>query len=322
MSKSVLLSVIIPCYNNIDYVHECLNSIPKLPNSLIEIIIINDGSTDGSDIEINRYISSHKSANIILINQSNQGVSVARNVGLKHSNGMYVTFLDADDLWSPSLWKIIEPVLINNQPDMVIYNASRFYNDNINENSMLEVTKLKDGYHKINNISDLSGVFEANGWFAWCRVYKKELFNGIEFPINREYEDLSIIPVVTAKVKSIYSISDSLVLYRSRHNSITSSPKQKHIDDVMYSMECLYNIFYYSDRSNSSVEVLAKTMQHEYSLLRSINKKVNGYCYFDKMQRENIKKILKPFQSKFKLSLKLKAKFIYLYSKIEQIKNR
>uniref|UniRef100_UPI002B052476 glycosyltransferase family 2 protein n=1 Tax=Providencia alcalifaciens TaxID=126385 RepID=UPI002B052476 len=221
MKNNVLLSVVIPCFNNADYVYDCLKSIPITER--IEVIIVNDGSTDDSVSEIHRFISAHEveAKNILLINKSNQGVSIARNIGIEIAKGKYITFLDADDLWSSKLWEMVEPVLLHNRPDMVIYNASRFYDDHKDDLFPLTVTKLKNGYHKINNISELLGVFQANGWFAWCRVYKKETFEKIKFPECREYEDLAIIPTITMNVKSIFSISDALVLYRSRANSIT-----------------------------------------------------------------------------------------------------
>lgn len=323
MKTKILLSVIIPCFNNGEYVYDCLNSLPISATDLIEVIVVNDGSTDNSESEIERFKYSHEniSSNVLLINQKNQGVSIARNNGIKHANGKYIAFLDADDLWTPSLWETIKPVMLDNKPDMIIFNASRFYNDNPKETSHLSVTNLDNGYHTVNQLSDLSGIFEKNSWFSWCRVYKKELFNDIEFPCGREYEDLAIIPVITAKIKNIFSISASLILYRTRSTSITGSPKEKHIDDVMYAMESLYSIYSNSNKSDSVINMLAKTMEHEYSLLRSINKKVRGYCHFNNTQIKNIKYLLKPFQNEFKLSMKLKTKFIWLYSKIEEIKN-
>lgn len=141
MKKNVLLSVIIPCFNNEDFVYECLESIPCTDE--IEIIVVNDGSTDNSESEINRFMLFHKNKNLnfLLINQSNQGVSVARNTGVRCSSGEYIAFLDADDLWAGTLWSTIEPVLSYRKPEMVIFNALKFYNHDVNDISLLEVTK-------------------------------------------------------------------------------------------------------------------------------------------------------------------------------------
>lgn len=322
MKNNILLSVIIPCFNIAEYVYQCLNSLPIVQHELLEVIIVNDGSTDQTLTEINRYISEHSKVNIHIVNQANQGLSVARNEGVKHSNGKYIAFLDGDDLWAPSLWEMILPILRDKSPDMIIYNVLKFYNNDLNNNSQLNITKLADGLYTINNIRDLSDLFIENKWFAWCRVYKKELLDNISFPRNREYEDLAIIPTMTTKVKKLFVIQSPLVFYRIRENSITSKPKEKHIDDIIYAMNCLYDAYLNSDQHNDLRQTLAPTMQHEYSLLRSISRKVHGYCYFSKDQQHNLKKILKPFQNEFKFSFKLKAKFLGVYCFLGTVSTR
>lgn len=317
MKTKILLSVIIPCFNNGEYVYECLKSIPFTED--IEIIIVNDGSTDNSESEIERFISENKNINISLINQKNQGVSAARNAGLVSSKGRYISFLDADDLFHPEFWQLTYNALIYNKPDMVIYNASRFFSDDVSDNSFLEITNLENGYHKIEKVDELSELFNIGGWYVWSRIYKRELFNDIKFPINREYEDMAIIPIVTSRAKSIFSIKNPLVLYRHRQQSITTSePKKHHIDDIIYAMESIYSIFINSDKTENTIKMLAKTMQREYQLLRSFNKKIFGYYYFDKNQISMILKVLKPFRRYFKLSLRVRIPLIRIESAINR----
>lgn len=272
--------------------------------------------------EINRYISEHHSVNIHIINQPNQGLSVARNEGIKHSNGIYIAFLDGDDLWTSSLWGMILPILSDKSPDMIIYNGFKFYNNDLKNTTPLNITKLADGLHTINSIADLSDLFAENKWFAWCRVYKKELLDNITFPKNREYEDLAIIPTITIKVKRLFVFQTPLIFYRIRKNSITSKPKEKHVDDIIYAMNCLYDAYLNSNQNVDFKKTLAPTMQHEYSLLRSISRRVHGYCYFTKEQQHNLKKILKPFQTEFKFSFKIKAKFLGVYCLLGRIDMR
>ncbi len=320
MKNNALISVIIPCFNSEDFVYECLESIPFTDQ--IEVIIVNDGSTDNSESEINRFISTYKSkiSNILSINQLNKGLSGARNTGIEHATGKYISFLDSDDLWSPILWTTIRPILINIQPDMIVYNASRFYDDNRIDLPPITVTTLKDGYQEINHINELSGIFEANGWFAWCRIYKKELFDGIKFPERREYEDLATVPLITTKIKNIFSISESLILYRFNLNGITNTPKEKHIDDIIYAMKCLYNIYQNSNEKTEAIKTLAPTMKSSYSLLRTLSRKIYGYFNFNKKQRKEIKHILYPFKKEFKSSLRLKINFIFLFCITSKLK--
>lgn len=92
-----ILSIIIPVYNVEEYIEECIESLysSNIAEHTFEIIIVNDGSQDDSIGRINNYLVSHN--NIKLINQENQGVSVARNTGIEHSRGKYLTFVDPDD---------------------------------------------------------------------------------------------------------------------------------------------------------------------------------------------------------------------------------
>ena len=91
-----LVSIIIPVYNAEQYIRKCIDSVLSQTYSLVEIILIEDGSTDGSAAICDEY--GRKDARVKIIHKLNEGVSVARNVGIEHATGDYVTFLDADDL--------------------------------------------------------------------------------------------------------------------------------------------------------------------------------------------------------------------------------
>ncbi|MBJ8795230.1 glycosyltransferase [Citrobacter freundii] len=133
MTSPYLLSVIIPCYNCQDYVYECLESVCCQIDNSVEIIVINDGSTDNSFKEIERFVSNNTNKIIKLITQQNMGVSAARNTGIDVSSGKYLAFLDGDDLWDTSFWEKISPILQSDNIDLIEFNENRFYNGNKNE---------------------------------------------------------------------------------------------------------------------------------------------------------------------------------------------
>ncbi|ENZ0174357.1 glycosyltransferase family 2 protein [Providencia rettgeri] len=320
MKKNLLLTVIIPCFNNGDYVYDCLNSIPNAEQ--LEVIIVNDGSIDNSEFEINRFIKEHEKSNILLVNQKNQGVSAARNTGVSNASGEYIAFLDADDLWSPIFWEQIKPILLHDRPDMIVFNAVRFYNDDINETTDVNITNLHDGLTKIHDIGDIKGLFHLNEWFPWARVYKKSLFNNIKFPVGRVYEDVAIIPLVTVNSKNIYSISPPLVYYRVRGNSITNKAKEHHIEDIIYAIKMLYNVYERSINKPITLDVIAPSILGLYSLLRRISTRFYGYCYFNKSQRREIKKYITPFTVNCKYGFRMKVKFIGVYCFINKQKNK
>lgn len=122
MTESLFISYIVPCYNVGDYLPRCLKSLSKQPNCIgIEFILVNDGSTDNTSDLLKEF--SHIDLRTIVIDQQNQGVSVARNVGLEIARGEYVYFLDGDDYLTDDATQILYEVCEKDVPDIVIANA-------------------------------------------------------------------------------------------------------------------------------------------------------------------------------------------------------
>lgn len=114
-------SVIIPLYNKAEYIERCLQSVINQSYSSFEIIVVNDGSTDGGELKVKIY----QNETIYLINQPNQGVSVARNIGVSHSKYDFVVFLDADDIWERNFLNELNN-LIDRYPQAGIYGINHF----------------------------------------------------------------------------------------------------------------------------------------------------------------------------------------------------
>ncbi len=102
--ENIKYSVVIPLYNKIEYIENTLKSVLAQTFQNYEIIIVNDGSTDHSEKVIQKYVSDK----VRIITQSNQGVSIARNIGIEHALGEYIAFLDADDMWEKNYLEIID----------------------------------------------------------------------------------------------------------------------------------------------------------------------------------------------------------------------
>jgi glycosyltransferase involved in cell wall biosynthesis len=118
------ISVIIPCYNNHDYIQECLDSVLNQTFSDFEVILVDDGSTDGTTETVKAYLPKLK-----LISQKNQGPAVARNVGLEEATGKYVAFQDADDLWYPEKLELQLKFLESNPRFDWVYADMSTFND-------------------------------------------------------------------------------------------------------------------------------------------------------------------------------------------------
>lgn len=133
----MLVSVIIPCYNVEQYITTCLNSVVNQTYSELEILCIDDGSSDLTREKIQHFITEHPKSKIQLITQENKGAPAARNNGIRHAKGNYLQFLDADDQLLPNKIKNqIELAKENNYPDIIVGSYKK-----IDENGKLILEK-------------------------------------------------------------------------------------------------------------------------------------------------------------------------------------
>jgi glycosyltransferase involved in cell wall biosynthesis len=317
MVSDFLLSVIIPCYNCENYINECLASVYAQIDDDVEIIVVNDGSTDRSLEKIDSFIKNNKERVIKVISQQNQGISAARNTGINMASGRYLALLDGDDVWEHTFWQKIKPILENNNVDLIEFNANRFYHGNPDiRTPVLMVSRT--GFLAIKSLRDLSDIFQRNEWFPWSRVYKRELFNKVHYPVGRNYEDVATTPLIYIESKSIYSLMDELLLYRVREGSITNTPTSKDIDDVIFALAVFTEILNKSHPADANI--LAPAVRSTYSLLRRISTNVHGYCFFNAEQAKKIKSLVLPFSKTEKFSKKIKLCFLREYCLLNKIK--
>ena len=122
-----LITIIIPAYNAETFIERCINSVDCRSNTLIDIIVINDGSTDKTELCLSRLAVHNK--NLRIINKTNEGVSVARNFGIEYATGDYVLFVDADDVICANYLNSIIPFLQNEKPDLLFTNIKCIHDD-------------------------------------------------------------------------------------------------------------------------------------------------------------------------------------------------
>ena len=214
-------SIIIPVYNIKEYLADCLDSVLAQSISDYEVILVNDGSTDGSDTLCDAYAT--KYSQIHVMHQSNQGVSVARNTGLELAQGEYVLFLDSDDWWEPNLLELLTP-FVNKNCDLVEFGFQVIINN----------TPTKTIYPRI-FCNDLPGtdylqqVFHTNKiphGSCWCSAFRRQFLmdQNLRFPVGVRFgEDLKFRMAALEKAVSVYSISEAPYCYRIRSSSVTNS---------------------------------------------------------------------------------------------------
>ena len=236
MNKSILVSVIIPVYNVYPYLTECLESVLNQTYKNLEIIIVDDGSTDGSEKICDSYAS--KDPRIRLIHQKNQGVSAARNTGLDMMNGDVVAFLDSDDAYHPAFVEIMLDVLTKKQTDIVMCERVFCYTAGKMTAHLPEIDYEPtscESYDKKSFFRKIANGFSAQS--VWNNIYKNYLWKDIRFPVGHVYEDLDTTYKVLALCNTICVIDTPLYLYRKRPGSITETVSQKSISDCLLAKE-------------------------------------------------------------------------------------
>lgn len=239
----IKLSVIIPIYKVENYIIECLESVCCQLVEGVEVILVNDGTPDNAMLMARQYISeqyTHLKEQFVFIDQENQGLSGARNTGISLAKGEYLMFLDSDDLIEKEFFLKIFNVLKYRDIDIVQYKAYRF-RDNQNQKIDFMVDSPFIEQEKLLDEDVLKFIFNSSNWFAWLRVYKKDLFKDILFPLRRLYEDAYTIPFIMLKAKTIYFINECLIGYRYNDQGITAKITHKSLDDLKGVSELFLN---------------------------------------------------------------------------------
>ncbi len=214
-------SFIVPVYNTLKYLDKCLKSLINQTYKDFEIIIANDGSTDDSKSIISSYEKKYN--NIKVINQKNEGLSSARNNGVKKARGKYLLFIDSDDYVEKDLLKQIDEKI--DDCDVLRYQAVTEDEDGNNIKVFNE--KAFDTLNGFDAFKELSNYRFVE--LACLYVYKKDYYlnNNFEFKKGVYHEDYGLIPYVIYKAKKVKSISYAGYHYVQRCGSIMNSKDYK-----------------------------------------------------------------------------------------------
>lgn len=223
-------SIIIPVYNVEKYLKKCLDSVFNQTYKEYEVIVVNDGTKDSSMDIVKDY-------NVKVINQKNQGLSAARNAGVKVATGDYLIFLDSDDYWEKNLLKELSKSLKNN-PDLVRFQINEVYEDGrvipYQEESFTNLSG-PDAFKKI-----VKYHFVEN---AWCYAISKKYYlqNKFEFKPSTIHEDFGLIPLIIMKAKKVNSINYLGYNYLQRQGSIMSNKNYEKTKKKVADMYLHYN---------------------------------------------------------------------------------
>ncbi len=211
------VSVIVPVYNVEKYLPSCLDGLINQTFKDIEIICINDGSTDASEKILDEYALMDKRIKVFY--QQNSGLSLARNNGLKQATGDYIYFLDSDDVMHPQLLEISVYMMEKYNADWVnfdFYRGGTVVFQNVKNFDKIKV--------KITSNPVMLGTHKEKyriSFNVWAKLYKKELLEGIDFIPKIQYEDFPHTFAIMAKRPKTVVIKEKLYLYRINEESIS-----------------------------------------------------------------------------------------------------
>lgn len=217
--KDVLISIIVPVYNVEKYLGECIDSIINQTYKNLEIILVDDGSTDNSGKICDDYAIIDKRVSVI--HKKNGGLSDARNIGIEFARGYYLYFADSDDYISENA---IE----------VLFNTAEKYNADIVKANVYIIDNLGNPIESDGDSNSTKGVaiynkneaidrFIDKTWSAWNKLYKSSIHKNVLFPVGKIHEDEAIMCDLLQKVNKVVEIDDKLYYYRRRKGSITES---------------------------------------------------------------------------------------------------
>ena len=226
------LSIIIPCYNVEKYINKCIDSVLNSTLKDIEIIVINDGSTDNTL----KLLKEYKDDRIIIINRKNAsgGASVPRNEGLKIASGEYITFLDSDDYIDPNMYLEMYNKAVKGSLDLVACDVKAIYPDH----EMI----IKSEINSKSKVEDLMIYAYAA---TWNKMYKREILEGLTFTKGMNLcEDVEFLYKVYARVKKVGSINKPYYNYIQRPKSLTYVYDEK----IYHVINAMDNVLkYYKD---------------------------------------------------------------------------
>lgn len=270
-----LVSVIIPAYNVEDYVEKCLESIITQTYKNIEIIIIDDGSTDGTYEKCLKF--THIDHRVKLYTQKNKGVSAARNYGIERASGQYICFVDSDDQISPYYVEVMLKNIMDTNSDISLIQYTRHLPMDSLSNKEREVWNYKEGLIKCLSMTPPICC-------VCCKMYKKQILKDLRFDENIQIaEDKYFFYMSLTRCKKIVYQDIALYYYYERPGSAMRSSfdskqlDRKRVNGKLYDMWCQQfpnsEAFFMKEKIMSSVKSIQESLRDNSPESKAIRKK-------------------------------------------------
>lgn len=228
------LSIVVPIYNASAYIERCVDSlINQKTNYKYEIILINDGSTDDTLTILEKYVEDYR---VTLLNQTNQGISITRNNGIKIAKGKYIGFVDNDDAVSEDYVDKLLRKAFEINADMVKCGLKTTYGEGKNVIDIFESRDYAEGLGK--------DILKYDG-FVWGGIYKRKLWENFKFPMNYWYEDMVTRLNLMARSRIFSYIGEPLYVKYYHNNNASKkvwNPQDYKCIDQLFLVKQLYKL--------------------------------------------------------------------------------
>ena len=291
-----LVSVIVPVYKVESYLDKCIKSIISQSYTNLEIILVDDGSPDKCPEMCDNWAK--KDDRIKVIHKENGGIADARNSGLAAATGAYICFVDSDDYIDREFVKTLYNLIIHCHTDIAAVSFKEVIKDELIEKVPEKGDiRIFDGEDSIREL--FSNDTYAN--YLWNKIYKRELFDNVKFPVNRKMEDLAVIYKLLIVTKRMAFSTQPLYFYYQREDSILHKRDRNFYKDKFELSLERYNVI---------AELYPAMMENIVFFLKVILE-VYPYIY-EWFEEYNWKKNAKNLFKECKRELDLKSKIKYI----------
>ena len=314
-----LISVIVPVYNVEPYLRQCVDSVICQTYTNLEIILVDDGSSDKCGVICDEYRK--LDSRIVVIHKENGGLSDARNYGMRSSHGEYFVFVDSDDWMEMDGVSKLFQLSKKHDADIVIGGVEKFIDGT---DQIVYTTRTVSNKEEVFSKEEAMKDFFMNGCASWARLYKRNIHDDVCFPKGEINEDEAIVLQILEKCNTIVKTTQVVYQYRARNESITTT--KWNINKLAWYVHCKNNLRFIQ-RKYPELEQYAKA-RYRSSLVWVLNNMAEspeGYTELIPEYREKLKALMKEDNWEFNLSRKEKirvyclANFFYLYSYIVKL---
>ena len=267
------VSVIVPVYNVSAYLERCLDSLVNQTLKSIEIIVVNDGSTDQSQDIIDTYAKNYPKI-IKAYKKENGGLSDARNFGINKAKGAFLGFVDSDDFVEITMFEKLYNRATETDSDLVVCAHNAITLTPKNNIKKISPRILQNGQYYGKSIFESPEILAFSRSYAWNKLYKREIFENFEFPKGQFFEDSAVVYNILSAARKIELVNEPLYNYVvGREGAITRTIDYR-VFDIFKSCESLVKYYKKIDKFDAlKTELESLCLLHIHTRLASLTQK-------------------------------------------------